>query len=997
VTISIEFYAILSSMLSKRSKHSLVFKAISVLIVQAFFVSNFALATQIPTESTLAPPLRTAPCEIVDNGDGTYSVRTYNESIQAWKEERYKIERKEATQENRKGRMLGKSLHEAWAFVDVGMLIGQMLKIAEDKKLKHPKTILIPLIKEHIKNRDGWPQVRLEGYDVDNLEEIRNAEGEVVAFELPIIRKGGIPVKMTYSLTEADDTITEIPIRDKEDKETLYTVYVKAEPIEENEVIRLPVGKEDDKKRNADKHRTPHRHSLPGLEYRDYRLLTEDNFNQFGDYANSGPQSFDLVYSSDEDNKRNIISFWKREWGFHHGNPEKYFSESEWNAKLEDFKLAHAQRTRERASGHVERVDFGFLFFPRNEPFKWAPEAQAPIRLRYEENYPFSGEPYRAYVSKILHEAEEKQILIEEFFSYLENIKGGIPDYLKRFTMWSDHTHDSSYNTFGIVVVGIEFPPDRLQEVTELILDFEKYKPTPKPASGETGRMSQHAKFETQFGPIIINLPTNLNNAYRTTNDYKQAFEDTCKPVWEGKIKPIWGITVKADMIKPLFIGTGYRVLKDEADELSVANPDGENEESNQRYEEIKAALRKIDFRGTLNDLICNAIVNAADIDRTLFDEWIKPILIPHIPGETSASYNQIEPQMQRIIKEIARQKRSGEYTTYHDIPLYRVIESIIKIAGLALCEVHTCYGESGHEFDGNLVTEAVEMFFWIVEEVDAENPLLFQIRSERYYWGNRAIARYYLFSDNIDKAVRYYQMALEHKNDTSSIAQELHIFCEQGCANAQIVLDRLGAKPTPESERTQVVELERAIEAVIYDRAMQERACKDTDKEAQTTMVALSRDWIEQTLKGHPQHVDINKLIIHLRKRCEKSNIPLVDDENEDLLAAINKRIEKDGIKNPRVIVLAGQDTLEKDEYKVLKANKDYFLFGVNRENMVVNNYIRLVEMITLALNITLGKQPTSTHIEIEGKGRFYIFTPPAEKMDWEKLRPIYAAQVSA
>jgi len=382
-------------MLSKRSKHSVVFKAISILLIQAFFVSNMALATQIPATSTLAPPLATKPPgEIVKKQDGTlleqlvqswamrtrfsgaiiasedrhkievmhendyvalvnysieknedgenvitifnhrtafnsretglmsllqtylfyttnadkviywncyddgkifpfslekrgiltevhkkfdkkhilriwgkinrnevrkkiggfqaeaYDVITYEDGIRWWKDERYKIEVREAMlpKDKRGGKVLGKSFHEAWAFVDVGMLIGQMLKITEEKKLKHPKTILIPLIKKHIKNRDGWPQIRLEGYDVDNLEEVRNAEGEVVAFELPVRRKGGIPVKMSYSFTKTDDAITEIPIRDKEAKEMLYTVYVKAEPIEESEAIRVPIGNTDQKR-----------------------------------------------------------------------------------------------------------------------------------------------------------------------------------------------------------------------------------------------------------------------------------------------------------------------------------------------------------------------------------------------------------------------------------------------------------------------------------------------------------------------------------------------------------------------------------------------------------------------------------------------------------------------------------------------------------------------------------------------------------------------------
>ena len=54
VTHCVGFYAIVQNMLFKRSKHSIVFRAISILIVQVFFVSNLAFAIEKPTDYTLA-------------------------------------------------------------------------------------------------------------------------------------------------------------------------------------------------------------------------------------------------------------------------------------------------------------------------------------------------------------------------------------------------------------------------------------------------------------------------------------------------------------------------------------------------------------------------------------------------------------------------------------------------------------------------------------------------------------------------------------------------------------------------------------------------------------------------------------------------------------------------------------------------------------------------------------------------------------------------------
>ena len=220
-------------------------------------------------------------------------------------------------------------------------------------------------------------------------------------------------------------------------------------------------------------------YALPGLDHEKYRLLTLHNRDQFGDYPNSSAVAFDFVYPyTPGDPERNIISFWKKEWGFYHNTPEKHFPKEEWERLLPEFKREHIKRTEERESGNPERLRNNTAE-GRNAPFLWNRDDHPPIRMRYEEKYAYSGEPYRAFMDKVLGTAQEEQPLIEAFFSYLEEEKGGIPDYLKRFTSWSDHTHDDSFYTFGMAVVGVEFPPERLQEARQLLVDFEEFKAAP--------------------------------------------------------------------------------------------------------------------------------------------------------------------------------------------------------------------------------------------------------------------------------------------------------------------------------------------------------------------------------------------------------------------------------------------------------------------------------------------------------------------------------------
>ena len=54
MTYSIVFYGILQTMSFKKIKHCLVFRAISIILLHAFFVSNLAFAIEIPANNTLA-------------------------------------------------------------------------------------------------------------------------------------------------------------------------------------------------------------------------------------------------------------------------------------------------------------------------------------------------------------------------------------------------------------------------------------------------------------------------------------------------------------------------------------------------------------------------------------------------------------------------------------------------------------------------------------------------------------------------------------------------------------------------------------------------------------------------------------------------------------------------------------------------------------------------------------------------------------------------------
>ena len=1085
MTISIEFYAILSSMLFKKTKYSVVFKAISIVLLQAFFVSNFALATQIPTDSTLAPPLRTAPCELIDNGDGTYSVRTYNESIDAWNEERYKVERREAIQENRKGRILGKSLHEAWAFVDIGMLIGQMLKITEEKKLKHPKDLLIPLIKEHIKNRDGWPQIRLEGYDVDNLEEVRNAEGEVVAFELPVIRKNGIPVKMTYSLT--GPAITKIPIRDTENKETLYTVYVVAKEFDEKDkaaelLIRgertgtqeapllkdnlLDILPNNEKQRieravkfiehiiklgNLDINHEPHStielirlkntnpaalsfDNIPSDEIFKFVLALKlkmadfSNFNRsWADdttmFLNDNHQLWKQVKLTPQDTFRILSEAKKRDV------PLDSIFESCCKDVDELIEIIFTDRkfgVRKKLNQAFECIDVWGL---KNQ---WTLTAGALDRIAlYIQD---KGNPHKAMLAqrflkmflKHLFKSPLKNAymfnrsIVQGFLSspYAEKHNVGVLYLLSGCTYLYEQAKQISQATgcdssrIHALYLNRRISMLDRDAIRQYILEsgIAKYDTIVIVDTGLVGHMPRFLNDILSEMPDYTKKTIHGRMLYQTNERYSHGKMDVigwnqllaanrdAKASWE----PLYAFD-SLDDILPRAYKSPIQLSKDTV--LGKMTPLLENTDI-----PIAAAVVKNAIQEETKQLLAQ---------NTVYPEALKYVLHPAwevwLPGQARQNiiYGWKKPTPKPASGESKKtstlsaeelQKVSLATKLTRDIlEKYKAVNCgwayTCQMHSLLLVHILSLMGfEAKVAFSGGHYFVILTKTDYRLDAFPGGCPVV-KYRNLGYIIakpGSDIFNNYYGYVQPLPKSSKYYQLLEEEGH----ISQADEFFNN----HYQEIKDRIGkawivVEPTiPASERAQVTELERAIEAVIYDRVMQERAYKDTDKELQTTMVALSKTWVKEVLKGHPQSMDINELIIQLRQLCEANDIPFVDKEDDTLLGSITERIRQDGIKNPKVIVLAGQDTLKKREYKALRDKKNYFLFGINRENMVVNNYIRLVEMITLALNITTHGEPkNSTCIKIEGEGRFHIFTPPAEPMDWEKLRPIYAAQVSA
>ena len=197
-------------MLNKQ-KYNIWNKLIVMVIVCLMMANDLSFAITQTHRSALAQPLAMKPpCEIVYNEiTGSFNIITNDDVIAFW------------DKENAKNINPNDTFRRKWAFVDLSYAIADMLQVTVERNIKNPKEILIPLIKKHIKKRNGEDQVLLEGYDINGIEELRDSN-KVTAFILPIKRNGKYAFDLVYNMKSG----SEIP------RQSGIKIYVNIESAE---------------------------------------------------------------------------------------------------------------------------------------------------------------------------------------------------------------------------------------------------------------------------------------------------------------------------------------------------------------------------------------------------------------------------------------------------------------------------------------------------------------------------------------------------------------------------------------------------------------------------------------------------------------------------------------------------------------------------------------------------------------------------------------------
>ncbi len=164
--------------------------------------------------------------------------------------------------------------------------------------------------------------------------------------------------------------------------------------------------------------------------------------------------------------------------------------------------------------------------------------------------------------------------------------------------------------------------------------------------------------------------------------------------------------------------------------------------------------------------------------------------------------------------------------------------------------------------------------------------------------------------------------------------------------------------------------------------------------------IIALGTTWI----KGYehdsfPQHNALNPLLTHIRGFCSSRNVSFLVRKDKELIDAIRAEKAKEANGGAKVIVLAGVGAVGSKEFEPLRTDSDVFIAGVNNKYLTVDSNTRLMEILTLTLELAFNIDEAIGYPDIRVIKHkifpgLYILFPFAFPLDYEELRSIYKLQ---
>ena len=180
--------------------------------------------------------------------------------------------------------------------------------------------------------------------------------------------------------------------------------------------------------------------------------------------------------------------------------------------------------------------------------------------------------------------------------------------------------------------------------------------------------------------------------------------------------------------------------------------------------------------------------------------------------------------------------------------------------------------------------------------------------------------------------------------------------------------------------------------------------------KETSIDFIAIGKDGMKGYRKGTDQHKALNPLIVSLRRYCKKKGINFVCGNKTKVRDKVVEWKSKD--RNARGIVLDSEASINKlvakfDKLKMgdLEKDKNILLADIDNKNLEEDSYMRLMEMLSLTLELLRkgikdekALEEKYKHLGFKKKAPSRIsFEPDAAPMEYEELRSMYKPQIFA
>jgi signal transduction histidine kinase len=992
--------------------------------------------------STLAPPSAiNPPCEIVRNPDGSFKVITRNDVIASWDRETVKSFGESVT-------VSGQAFRNRWAFVDISILTGQMLKLTQERKLQRPAEILKPLIKKHIANRKGEAEILLEGYDIDGINEIREGDA-IVGFSLPVKRSGEIAYKLVYSLKGGD---TAIPMSNGT---TVYVTVATAGEGQDIDALAEQIRNTWHDLANVIGCLTQYagvvQYFNPDSENIGIANRTIEILEQF---KSIHERIKDAVGNGDKGNlKTDVESFMSYAKEFQSLIESKQIQllieESIRTDRGKTYKLGEAEKeTRifEMASKAVSLMLTELMGTPEPKQqnisipqlldlaifAELSDFARDRVRKTIEaDTFSVTGYEsrlFRIFVNLLKNAMEATQgnaILEISVFKEKDEIVVRIADngpgipkekvdaFNARLPVESSKGKSGGR---GLSIVRsmvkdhggtIETDSLTVEEYKALRALFTTGDGIENPIGKESTAFfkAHHAVIDARFAElqeITETLQKNLTRAMGkeqladmtkrlVDNNLKIVLRDTdfMTLFWPHKFSYVsWYGHIEGQIAQNLLINI---------DDIQFAGGKLKKADANKMRQLLSARMNEIlGYREFLKRIV---------EDRRITQGTAFTIRLP-VANLKSGEYghefrSRIKKQQLRGTFEFARNLTST--TRFYDDTLQLLYNAVLTYYGdTPKNRLSWFVGIMAEKVDAGLISKkqrkAVLSKFrrLLVEIYEDENfaRLYNEATSGNKEALNRLVLyvlscreRYFSLIDKFRKEVadtipneRFPQDILTFfRNQTTDFFEEL-----QSKAIEARILDNASTGVASASEqvyRDRLADTLKVIQA----------------KQTQPLIIALGTSWIKGYEQGrYLQYDALNPLIANMRSYCEEKGIPFIVDDDANLVGRINEAQKTN--PNAKVVVLTGEATAKSEDFALLRSNANAFIVGVNNQELTVDSYVRLMEMLTMALKLSVGLEVTqdSTVITIKKDDTYkiYIFIPHAEPMDYERLKHTYEVQ---